>query len=175
MRSPKARDVLVLAPLVLLAGCRALPRAPEHRPADFSIAITVYPGPELRSGPVPDPGSEGGSPGERYVLEPDGALHSGVGAAVADHPLPPVLRRLDPAEHDRVYHVARQAGLFEVVRAFRVSGPETDTPLPGKPRVLVELASSGVRRTAAFDPRDVEGLDELLQSLRDLSWYDPDR
>ncbi|MEL6330484.1 MAG: hypothetical protein AAFR38_12575 [Planctomycetota bacterium] len=144
--------------MVMLGGCAGPLVAPESRPPDFSIALTVYP-----SGAIEPP-----SGGERFVLEADGVLRAGFGNAAVDHPYPSAARTLSPDEFDRLYIFSRERGLLTPADGARVGGPgayERDESTV----TFVSVSYDGARRHAVYGAEDTAAL-ELREFLRGLAW-----
>ena len=164
------RAVAFMAVWALLAlslgACRApgAREAPEARPADFALGLTVY---------TPDaPARRPGQRAARYAVQPDGLLRTatGPGATVRVHP--PLARRLTAAQRDELWDAVRAAGFDRVPPALRVSSPETFEPPSGRRVYLVEVTAGGQRRAVAMPEGEpeTEPFIDLADMLARWSW-----
>lgn len=164
MRTHAIGPALALAASAL-AGCSATRTAPAERPADFALALTVYPSDD--------------SPGERYVVEPDGVLRAAIGRGVTGHGHPPGVRWLSPWEFDALYQTTLDAGLLDLAPPTRVSGPDAYEPDGAGDAALVYTAWEGWRRWQEADLQpEAQGelaaaadrVAPLRDRLRALTW-----
>ncbi len=155
---------------VLLAACAA-PRpaeAPDRRPPDFTLALSVH----APDGPVRRPGQRAA----RYAVTPDGWLRAAIGGDAAADAHPPLARRLTPRERDELWSMVRAADPHGVPDAMRIPGPEVFQAPSGRRVYLVELTAAG-RRTAVAVPEgdpDTAPFLDLADRLAAWSWVHPD-
>lgn len=170
---------------VIAAGCRGLSAAgpgsgsvsgPAY-PADFALAVTVFPvepsSPARRSRRGI---SDGAVEGQRYLIEPGGVLRAGFGDAAATSPAPPVVRRLGSGEITELADLVRASGLIDHKGDH---GDDTSSPFPstyrppaGRRVALVYTAWEGNRRYAAvdLDGEGAGGVARLRERLAELSF-----
>ena len=164
MRRMIASMLAFLLVLPALAGCAGRLVLPESRPADYTMLVTVYPA-QARAGGGDDPAFRAA----RYAVESDGLLRAEGGAGVVEPGFPRIARRLEPAQLDAVYALAREA---ETTAGRRVPGPLVYTP-PGDASVaVVEIGSGGVYRAHEVDASPASRAAPLIRELARLSWLD---
>jgi hypothetical protein len=162
----KALGVLIaLAWMTTLSGCAGTLVLPETRPADYSMLVTVYPGAERA------PGGGRAFRAARYAVETDGLLRAEAGAGVVEPGFPPIARRLEPAQLDALYALARDAGIQE---APRVPGPTVYRAPEGRPVAVIELGSGGTYRAHEVAATPGSSAAPLIRELARLSWLESD-
>ena len=159
----------VFAPLALLAGCAGTLTLPEQRPADYAMVLTVYPlGDDT-------PGRAGAFRPARYALEPDGLLRAEVGAGVTEPDYPPIARRLEPAQAETLYALARGLNLDQPdTGPANIPGPQVYTPPTDTPVAMIEVASLGTARAFELDAGPTAPAAPLLRELERLTWQGQD-
>ncbi len=162
-----------LAP-VLLGACAGAPAPdarvdplPEHRPADFTLGLTVY----TPDTPVRRPGQRAA----RYTVSPDGWLRTAVGQGATASTHPPIARPLTPDQRDQLWSLLRAANPESVAPALTLPSPDTfDTP-SGRRVYLVEIHALGRRTTLAMPEGEpeTEPFITLADQLAAWSWIHP--
>jgi hypothetical protein len=142
----------LLAPLAL-GGClsrRAEPppaqaAIPEDRPADFTLAVTVYsPVSAKIAGALPRALRPA-----RYVVEPDGTLRAAptTPAPAARAAFPPRARTLTPRQMDQIWRLLRDTALLEPTNPARVEDPGAVELSPDRTTATLYIAFAD-RRTS---------------------------
>ena len=119
-----------------------------------------------------------------YLLEPDGTLRvGGPQARSADDPMPelpqypPILRRLDPSDVNRVWRLIGGTTLADPDSPERIPPIQDWAPLPNRSIALVQIRDhNGTRRFAVSlngaTPAAVEA-QALVERLQALAWNTP--
>ncbi len=119
-----------------------------------------------------------------YLLEPDGTLRSGgPQRRSAEDPMPalprypPILRRLDPSDVDRVWRLIGGTTLADPDSPERIPPIQDWAPLPNRSIALVQIRDhNGTRRFAVSltgaTPAAIEAQD-LVERLQALAWQTP--
>jgi len=151
--------------LFAVAGCSTPQESySEHVPPDFSLAICIDP-----------PGDESG--GEIYVIDPSGTLRAATGPGCTLQTYPEPTTVLDSKQMYTLYQGAN--GL----QYENSTGPELTTT-----RVEYRMVANGsvthhtfllpqsIRDQNTYDDYAIElNAVDLVQTLRDYAWIDPDR
>ncbi len=158
---------------LVLAGCAGAPdpMLAEDRPADFSLAATVYRPAAWRPDDTVLPRALRPA---RYIVEPDGSLHAAIGAGSNITRYPPTTRRLDPRDMDLLWRLTRESGLLEARTAQRFAGGLEAGPAPGTIRGVFEISLDGRWATLVvpLDRSDLETIsaERLVDHLAGLAW-----
>lgn len=108
-----------------LAGCSSTPspaaaplplNLPNTRPADFTLAATVY-SPDVPSLPR-------SLRPARYILGADGALRAASGAPASEETFPPIRAQLTPTQIDELWQLVRGSDLLNPSHPARVRNPQ---------------------------------------------------
>jgi hypothetical protein len=150
-----------LGVLLTLGACASTLTLPESRPDDYTMLVTVYPAPGEAADPAFRPA--------RYAIESDGLLRAEVGAGVIEPGFPPIARRLEPAQIDALYALARDANPTE---APRVPGPTVYQPPQGSRVAVIEIGSRGRYRAHELPASPGSPAGPLIRELARLSWLD---
>jgi len=162
MQPPTLALLAVLLFSALLPGCAGTFDIPETRPDDFTMLVTVYPA-QARAEPAFRPA--------RYAIEPDGLLRAESGSGVIRQGFPPIARRLEPAQIDRIYALARASGVLDE-SAVRVPGMTEYDPPADQAVTVLEIGSQGTFRAVEL-PTDPAGpIAPFIRELARLSWLD---
>lgn len=171
---------MILGTFPLLGGCAGTPGPPLERPADFTLAVTVFsPRPEydpITGRPRVDPDDPVTDTlwdrDARFVLEPDGLLRAEFGSAARLMGFPPIARRLRPEEFDALYAFARQRGLLEPEPRGRIPTATTFRPTGDRPEAVLEVALDGRRRALArtVGPGGDRAAGGLVEELSQMVW-----
>ncbi|USN99579.1 MAG: hypothetical protein H6810_02630 [Phycisphaeraceae bacterium] len=145
-----------------LASCAAPVRAiPADRPADFSMLVTVFPSDAAETASWLRPA--------RYAVEPDGYLRAETGAGVAKPGFPPIARRLEPSQIDRLYTLAQQ---LRDEDGTIVPGVEIYKPPAGERVALLEIDAAGHDVATVHNLGNGTPAAPLIQELAHLAWLD---
>ena len=170
--TPPMRRRLLL--LTCAAACAGLPACssrapvsqaqkaaiPEDRPADFTLAMSVY---SPASARVAGTLQRSLRPA-RYIVEPDGALRVATGAAARVSTFPPRARELTPRQMDQVWRLVRDTALLDPTNPARVEDPETVELSPDRTTATIYIAFAD-RRTSLRLLLD-RGSDDALSAER---------
>lgn len=169
-----------------LPGCASSNPDARNRPAafqadsppdDFSLAVTVFarPGATRRATYTPE------RTPARYILEPGGVLHAGVGPA-NDDVYPGQVRILSKDEILSLWRDLQATGLLRLDHPALVGrvGPFTDPSL-ADPDAIITMPPTyslfytidGVQRTLSLDSADADAAKPLLTRLAALAWVGP--
>jgi hypothetical protein len=146
---------LVTGPLLLASCAGPALHDPSHPPPDFALGMAV------------DASAPGGA--GWYVLDPDGALHVGIGARHPDHALPPLTKQLTADEMAQVWKATCATGLYDAIWNLPQAN-EAETPAHGS---NIFLAAGDARR-AAILPESDERVAVLVRELRAIAWLTPE-
>jgi hypothetical protein len=148
---PRLLPLLAAACLALLPACsspRVEPRPeataiPEDRPADFTLAMTVYsPASPRVAATLPRALRPA-----RYIVEPDGSLRAASGPAARAATFPPLARTLTPRQMDQVWRLVRDTALLDPANPARVEDPLTLELSPSHTTATLYIAFAD-RRTS---------------------------
>ncbi|HRQ73199.1 MAG TPA: hypothetical protein PLU35_09245 [Phycisphaerales bacterium] len=160
---------------VLAASCASRPADPERftsAPADFTLSVTVLS--PARSMAEVDRLPPRARPA-CYLVEPDGAFRVAVGPAASPTVFPSLARQLTREQVDRVWSLARDAGILDADHPGRVQNVETFVRPAGDATVVLLYAGfAGSQRHVAValdgahaDPAAVA---PLIDELNALAW-----
>jgi hypothetical protein len=165
--------LLVLASLSV--GCSSSPApvrraeapAPQARPNDFTLAMSVYAPAGTQESKLPRSLKPG-----RYVLEPDGALRGGSGAKAPAYP--PIARQLTPEQMDQIWRLVRDSELLDPDNPARVDDPSAISVSPDRVMATVYLAAAGTRRSlrVLMDRGSPTAMaaEQLADRLAEMAW-----
>ncbi|MCL4743401.1 MAG: hypothetical protein KJZ54_14490 [Phycisphaerales bacterium] len=160
---------------VLAASCASRPADPARfasAPADFTLSVTVL----SPAGSIAD--ADRLPPRSRptcYLVEPDGSFRVAVGPAASPAVFPPLARHLTREQVERVWTLARDAGVLDADHPGRVQNVETFVRPAGDATVaLIYAGFAGSQRHTAvsLDAPDAHAasLAPLIDELNALAW-----
>lgn len=159
----------------LVASCASRPADPTHfaaAPPDFTLSVTVLsPARSIADADRLPPRTRPAC----YLVEPDGAFRVAVGPAASPTVFPPLARQLTREQVDRVWSLARDAGVLDADHPGRVQNVETFVRPAGDATVVLLYAGfAGSQRHVAValdgahaDPGAVA---PLIDELNALAW-----
>ena len=163
--APRAPILFALSLLLAACASHTTTETPNEPPPDWAMLVTVEP-----IDPAPTDTPPWLRPA-RYALDPDGYLHAETGPGVVKPGFPPIARRLEPAEIDRLYALARQLRNDEP-DAPTVPGVDVYAPPTDRRVVLLEIFERG-RDTATEHPAGPAAPSQsLIRELARLAWLD---
>lgn len=121
---------------------------PSTRPADFTLAATVY-SPDVPSLPR-------SLRPARYILGADGALRAASGAPASEETFPPIRAQLTPTQIDELWQLVRGSDLLNPSHPARVRNPQAIPASFDAPTALLRI-SSGDAATTLQVPLDRSG------------------
>jgi hypothetical protein len=167
------RLLLVILAGLVLPACSPAPRATapellsERRPADFTLAASVYAPPRARPADLPRSLRAG-----RFVVETDGWLRHGAGPRAL--PYPARTRQLSPHQMDQLWRLVRESGLLDPEHPAVVDDPGSIAAGHDRGLAVIYIAFAGERRTLrVLLDRTSEGAIEaerITDRLADLAW-----
>ncbi|MBC6954428.1 MAG: hypothetical protein DYG93_10785 [Leptolyngbya sp. PLA2] len=160
---------------VLAASCASRPVDPARTasaPPDFTLSVTVLS--SARSIAETDRLPPRSRPA-CYLVEPDGSFRVAVGPAASPKVFPPLARTLTREQVDRVWSLARDAGVLDADHPGRVQNVETFVRPAGNATVaLVYAGFAGSQRHVAValdgDHAEPAALVPLIDELNALAW-----
>ncbi len=160
---------------LLAVSCASRPADPERftsAPADFTLAVTVLsPARSMAEVDRLPPRTRPAC----YLVEPDGSYRVAVGPAASPTVFPPLARHLTREQVDRLWSLARDAGVLDTDHPGRVQNVETFVrPAGDATFALVYAGFAGSQRHVAI-PLDGEHADPttitpLIDELTALAW-----
>lgn len=170
-RRPNLLAIAWCAAGVLAASCASRPADPARfaaAPPDFTLSVTVLsPARSIAEADRLPPRSRPAC----YLVEPDGAFRVAVGPAASPTVFPPLARRLTREQVDRVWSLARDAGVLDADHPGRVQNVETFVRPAGDATVaLVYAGFDGSQRHTAVVLGGAHALAPLIDELNALAW-----
>ena len=167
------RLLLLCFNVLLLCACSSTPSAgvpeplPSGRPADFTVAASVYAPPRARPADLPRSLREG-----RYVMESHGSLRYGAGERAL--PFPGRTRQLSPHQMDQLWRLVRDSGLLDPEHPAVVENPGSIAASPDRGMAVIYVVFGGERRTLrVLLDRTGAGATEaerIIDRLAELAW-----
>jgi hypothetical protein len=153
--------------VLIAGGCASTERAvpvSDVAPADFTLEATVM------RGPAAPPAEDVAQRPSRYVLFPDGSLHSEVAVGVRPTHLPARMRTLSREQVDGLWRDAVALDLADPDRGE----PPTSMAMEATPAGITNLLvfSAGGRRWMfrAVDPGPDDASTRIVHELARLAW-----
>jgi len=161
----------IALPLAMLCGCGGPPATveiPIDPPPDLTVDVTVL------SGDDEAPLKPAHLRTSRYVLFPDGALHSGSAPSLTADDFPPYTRTLSTAQREAIWRVIVDSGLADPAMADQVGNVELVQAAPGQMTHVIAISADGRRWTMGrtrnlADPPD-PSMTRFVRSLAALAW-----
>ena len=163
--------ITVLASLgaaIALMRCAAPARVEVRgRPADFTLDALVL---------NPDPaGAPRWRRPARYIVTADGELRVALGPGVSRRTIPRLARTLERDQLDRLWTLAREAGLAEPDGAWSIEWGETWSAPAGEASAVITISANGRRYHNGVAMGASSGLgaprvEALLDALGELAW-----
>jgi len=155
----------------LAAACASRPADPARfasAPPDFTLSVTVLsPARSIADADRLPPRVRPAC----YLVEPDGAFRVAVGPAASPTVFPPLARHLTREQVDRVWSLARDAGVLDADHPGRVQNVETFVRPAGEATVaLVYAGFDGSQRHTAVVLGGAHALAPLIDELNALAW-----
>lgn len=105
----------------------------------------------------------------RYGVDPDGYLHAETGPGVVKPGFPPIARRLEPAEIDRLYALTRRLRADEP-DAPVIPGVDVYTPPTDRQIILLEIFERGHNTATEHPAGPGKPSAKLIRELARLAW-----
>lgn len=163
-----------LAGVLALSGCAGqAPHRAELVAPDFTIdAVVTLPEGAPRDGSQPRSRRPA-----RYLLQPGGELRAAFGAGVGGDTIPPLARRLTPAEIEDLWSLAEDAGLLEGTPEGRIAWGSTWDAPPTGAAAVVSVSARGRRvhvgrslGTGMGGGLGSPATERLIDRLAELAW-----
>ncbi|MBC24000.1 MAG: hypothetical protein CMJ32_08815 [Phycisphaerae bacterium] len=172
MRGTAAAGILTV---LLLCGCQGQPRMDPDTdplvavPVDFTLDVTVMVHEDLPG----DPSNVHRRPG-KFILFPDGILHSDTGEGVSFDTRPAQTRTLHEGQVAQVWSLVRSLGFADRSRADSIGNPALEQIEPDQILHVITVTADSRRWSYLYTFEDVEPADaastRLIRVLARLGW-----